>query len=653
MAAGVFGRCFRQAAAGLLIGLCWTGTGWAAADKAPRTQLQKIQLAYKDGDRKAFDRLAKGYRNPLLSPYVEYYDMVLRIGTVPDSEVEAFLARNTGSRIANQMRGEWLRRLAADERWDIFGRHWPALRSPDDELICANLRREVAAGRARDASVRRMLLRLDEIPAPCKAVFADLAERGLLSADDVWERMRGLPTGRRSQALLETAALLPAAERPDGEDLRTIASHPDRYLSTQRAIYATRISRELALLAVVRLAAADPAEAAVQMLRLENQLSLAEQGYAWGHIGYRAAQRHLPEALRWYENTRGAGLSDEQWQWWARAALRAQDWELLRQVIGSMPARMAQHPTWVYWLARSYQATGADDEARALFQRIAGEPHFYGNLASEELGREIALPRPTREPLMQELAAMAKNPSIERSLELFAEGLREDGVVEWNWALTGMSDRELLAAAELARREGIYDRAIGTANQTRREHDYALRFLTPFEDQVRPLARQQNVDESWVYGLMRQESRFVTEARSPVGASGLMQLMPATAKWVARRIGLREYRRHRVTELEINLMLGTSYMRLVLDDLDNHPVLASAAYNAGPRRARQWRDPQRTLEGAIYIETIPFTETREYVKKVMSNARYYALVFGADWGSLKDRLGEITPPNQPANGDLP
>jgi soluble lytic murein transglycosylase len=643
----------RQGLFGMILGLGAVSVVWAVADKAPRTQLQKIQQAYKDGDRKLFERLAAGYRNPVLLPYVEYYRMVLGIDSVKDAAVEDFLARNQGTRIANQMRGEWLRQLAAAERWDVFARHWPPLKSPDDELLCANLRREVAAERARGATVRRMLLGLDEVPAPCRALFADLAGRGLLAADDLWERMRGLPTGRRSQALIETAALLPESERPNADELRTIASHPERYLSAQRAIYASRTSRELALLALVRLAAADPAEAAAQMLRLENQLSLAEQGYAWGHIGFRAAQRHLPEALQWYENTRGAGLSDEQWQWWARAALRAQDWALLRQVIGSMPARVAQQATWVYWLARGYRETGEDSEATALFQRIAGEPHFYGNLASEELGREIALPRAAQVPALQDLTAMAGNPSIRRSLELFNEGLREDAVVEWNWALSGMSDRELLIAAELARREGIYDRAIGTANQTRREHDYSLRYLTPFEEKVRPLARQQNVDEAWVYGLMRQESRFVTEARSPVGASGLMQLMPGTAQWVARRIGMREYRKNRVAEPEINLMLGTSYLRLVMESLDNHPVLASAAYNAGPSRARAWRDAERTLEGAIYIETIPFTETREYVKKVMSNALYYALVFGADWGTLKDRLGVIAPPIQPADGDLP
>lgn len=205
-----------------------------------------------------------------------------------------------------------------------------------------------------------------------------------------------------------------------------------------------------------------------------------------------------------------------------------------------------------------------------------------------------------------------------------------------------MNDRQLLAAAELARSNQIWDRVINTADRTRNEHDYSLRFLAPYGDQIRPAARNQSLDDAWVYGLMRQESRFVTSARSNVGASGLMQLMPATAKWVAKKIGLRDFSQSQVNDTQTNVLLGTSYMRLVMENLDNHPVLASAAYNAGPGRAKKWR-AERPLEGAIYAETIPFSETRDYVKKVMSNSVYYSALFTGRPDSLKARLGEVAP----------
>ncbi|HEX5675202.1 MAG TPA: transglycosylase SLT domain-containing protein, partial [Azonexus sp.] len=232
--------------------------------------------------------------------------------------------------------------------------------------------------------------------------------------------------------------------------------------------------------------------------------------------------------------------------------------------------------------------------------------------------------------------------------------MRTEGVREWNWSLRGMNDRELLAAADLAKRNQIWDRAINTADRTKTEHDFALRFLAPYGDQVRSAARNEALDDAWVYGLMRQESRFVTGAKSSVGASGLMQLMPATAKWVAKKIGLRDYHHGRVTDTDVNLLLGTSYMRLVMENLDSHPVLTSAAYNAGPGRAKKWRAEQ-PLEGAIYAETIPFNETRDYVKKVMSNSVYYSMEFTGRPDSLKARLGVVGPrvSDVPKDVDLP
>jgi soluble lytic murein transglycosylase len=227
--------------------------------------------------------------------------------------------------------------------------------------------------------------------------------------------------------------------------------------------------------------------------------------------------------------------------------------------------------------------------------------------------------------------------------------MRIEGVREWVWSLRGMDDRALLAAAELARRHEIWDRAINTADRTQNQHDYSLRYIAPFSEQVRPKANQLALDNGWVYGLMRQESRFVMNAKSSVGAKGLMQLMPATAKWVAHKIKLDNYHPSRVTEMDTNVTLGTHYMKMVLESLDNHPVLASAAYNAGPGRARRWR-ADRPLEGAIYAETIPFSETRDYVKKVMSNSVYYNTLFEGRPQSLKGRLGTIRARGQGESG---
>ena len=322
--------------------------------------------------------------------------------------------------------------------------------------------------------------------------------------------------------------------------------------------------------------------------------------------------------------------------------------------INDMPPALAAQPEWIYWLGRAYKAGGLTSEADALFEKIAGQANFYGNLADEELGRKIIVPPKAKAPTAEEQKAARDNPGIRRAMAFFRLDMRTEAVREWNWALRGMEDRELLAAADLAKRNQIWDRAINTADRTKAEHDFTVRFLAPYGDQVRPAAQNQALDDAWVYGLMRQESRFITVAKSNVGASGLMQLMPATAKWVAKKIGLKDYNHGRVNDTELNVLLGTSYMRIVMENLDNHPVLTSAAYNAGPGRAKKWR-ADRPLEGAIYAETIPFNETRDYVKKVMSNAVYYSTIFTGRPDSLKARLGVVgaRTADAPKDSDLP
>jgi len=220
--------------------------------------------------------------------------------------------------------------------------------------------------------------------------------------------------------------------------------------------------------------------------------------------------------------------------------------------------------------------------------------------------------------------------------------MRTESLREWISAVRGLPDDGLLLAADFARRQGLYDRAINTAERTRDLHDFELRFLAPYRELAQRAAEENGVDEAWVFGLIRQESRFTPVARSRVGATGLMQIMPATAKWIARQLGVKRFDSREMDDPERNIQFGTYYLRHIQDSLDGSPVLATAAYNAGPGRAQRWRTGE-PMEAAVYIETIPFNETRDYVKKVMSNAMYYAARFDQPSVLLKDRLGEIPP----------
>jgi len=207
-----------------------------------------------------------------------------------------------------------------------------------------------------------------------------------------------------------------------------------------------------------------------------------------------------------------------------------------------------------------------------------------------------------------------------------------------------MTDRELIAAARWACSQQVLDRCVNTADRTREEHDFSLRYVSPFLERMRPVAQRAGLDPAWIYGLIRQESRFIMDARSWAGAQGLMQIMPATARWIAKKLGERDFRVEHLNDLDTNLRFGTFYLRTVLDELEGSPLLASAAYNAGPGRPRNWRSTlSEPVEGAIFAEIIPFNETRDYVKKVLTNAVYYAALFTGEPQSLKARLGEVAP----------
>ncbi|MDW8468116.1 MAG: lytic transglycosylase domain-containing protein [Burkholderiales bacterium] len=312
------------------------------------------------------------------------------------------------------------------------------------------------------------------------------------------------------------------------------------------------------------------------------RLPEADRRYGWGLLAHLAARRQHPQALEWYRRAEGAPLTDDQLAWKARAALRALDWQAVRDAVDAMSAATRREPVWSYWYGRALAAQGVADGARAYYLRHAGEPHFYGILAAEELGYIPAPPEPFHVPAEEEVAAAARNPGLARALALYRLGLRGEAAREWSFTVRAFADEELLAAAELARRYELYDRAINTAERTVHRHNFRLRYLAPFAEMLRERAREYGLEEAWLLGLVRQESRFVVNARSSAGAQGLMQLMPATANWVARRIGLAGYHAGRVNEPETNIALGTRYLKFVLDEL-GHPVLALARLQRRPR----------------------------------------------------------------------
>lgn len=608
-----------------------------------------------------------------LAQWADYFELNNRLAEAQQGELDAFYARWPGTYVEDRLRNDWLLELGKRRDWANFAVEYPRFRMNDDrEVRCYALMLDHQAGKDVKEEALSTWLAQRDADDGCALMAAALVDAKQFGSVEVWRKARFAIDANRPRAARQAVALLsPTAAGSVGE----LNDNPARFLA-KSASAATRPSAELATLALMRLASNDPDAASLQLNeRWDKALPPDLAAWAWASVAKQAALKLLPDAsehfLRAAQRASRGGAEpdwpDDTLAWKARAGLRADNgrarWQQVMQAINAMTPEQQRDPAWVYWKARALQAlapASQDDEgmralSRELLAGIAGKLHFYGLLAAEDLGQPFSLP-PKPAPLTaEEIDAAKSNPGLTRALQLIEIGLRNEGVREWNFSLRGMNDRALLAAAQRACDAQVWDRCINTSDRTRDEIDVDQRYPLPFRKDVIAKAGEIGLDPSYVYGLIRQESRFILDARSHVGASGLMQIMPATARWTARKIGL-DYTQDMISDRDVNLRLGTSYLKLVLDDFGGSQAMAAAAYNAGPNRPRRWREGP-VLDPAVWAENIPFNETRDYVKKVLHNATVYAAVTGTPAPSLKARLGAKIGPREasapPSDTNLP
>ena len=615
--------------------------------------LLEMSQAFRKGDRNKLAQLLPAVRGHALEPWAAYWELKLRLAEAAPQEVQAFLQRYAGSYQEDRLRNDWLLLLGQRRDWSQFAEQHPSYRMSDDrEVRCYALLIDQIKGLAPASAaddVRRNWYALRDADDGCTHAASEFYSYKKLSALDVWRKARLGAEANRLRVVRNAVEIVAPDALPQ---LRDVFDSPTKYLQG-RATARGKMHQELVVLALVKLATADP-QAAANLLdaKWSVQLSAEERNWVWGVIGKQAAQKLSPDAMAYFANvTRDSDLNDDTLGWKVRAALRAGQWKLVRKTIDAMGDDARQESTWVYWKARALLAgkpgEAERNEARQLLEGIAGTRGFYEQLALEELGQRIATP-PAPAPLTaEEKAAARANPGLNRGLYAIQLGLRSEGVREWNYTTNlhtpgGMADRELLAAADLACQREVWDRCINTSERTKAVTDATQRFPTPFRNAVVERAQGIGLDPAYVYGLIRQESRFVMDARSGVGASGLMQVMPATARWTARKIGLTGFTPDQITDRDTNITIGTAYLKLALDDFAGSMAMAAAAYNAGPGRPRSWRNGP-VLDAAIWAENVPFAETRDYVKKVLANTTNYAALLTGQPQSLKSRLGTVGP----------
>lgn len=647
--------------------------GCAQAQPADDVLLQ-MQQAYQQRNKARLAQLLPAAQGHVLEPWAAYWELRARLDTATPGEIQAFLARYAGSYQEDRLRNDWLLLLGQRRDWDSFALEYPRYRMSDDRevrcyaLYLQHVREGVSAPAAVADEVRRNWLGQREADDGCTFAASRMigeAGRHRLTQADAWRKARQSVEANRPRAAAAAVEIVHPESLPL---LAELQASPGRFLSS-KVVAASRARREVIGLALIKLATTDPEQAASLLdSKWGVQMGPEERDWIWGVIGRQAAQKLQPEAHGYFARVgRDAFLSDDLLGWKVRAALRASrgtDWKTILQTVNAMSEEGREDPTWVYWKARALLALQPGDQQRAeaqkLLQSIASPRGFYEQLALEELGQKITAPPKAAPVTVAEKDAATANPGLVRAIQAIRIGLRGEGVREWNYTTNlhksgGMTDRELLAAAQVACEREIWDRCINTSERTRAEFDFEQRYPTPFRDAVVRRAREINLDPAYVYGLIRQESRFIMDARSHVGASGLMQVMPATARWTARRIGMNAFTIDQLNDRDTNIAIGTGYLKLVLDDFGGSMPMAAAAYNAGPGRPRAWRNGP-VLEAAAWAENVPFNETRDYVKKVLANTTVYAAMITGQPQSLKARLGTVGPREGAApepNRDLP
>jgi soluble lytic murein transglycosylase len=619
----------------------------------------EMSHAFRQGNKAKLALLLPQVRGHALEPWAAYWELRSRLDTAQPQEIQEFFTHYAGTYQEDRLRNDWLLLLGQRRDWTTFEAEYPKFRMNDDRevrcygLLVTFLREGANAPATLADEVRRNWFAQredDGCTLAASRLIGDTQGPKRMTANDAWHKARiAMEMGRPKAA---AAALEIVAPDAMGQ-FTDLNNSPSRYL-TSRVVVASKARKEMIVLALIKLASTDADNAARQLEdKWGPQLAPEERNWVWGVLGKQAAQRLGSDALDDYAKVaRDTDLSDDMLAWKVRAALRSRkpQWPAVLQAIAAMSEEVRADSTWVYWKARALLASGSEArraEAQPLLEAIASPRGFYEQLALEELGRKVTVP-PRPAPLTAEEKEAARlNPSLNRAAYAIALGIRPEGVREWNYATNlaqpgGMAERELLAAAQFACDREIWDRCINTSQRTKTVFDVEQRFPMPFREAVVRRSQEIGVDPAYVYGLIRQESRFVMDARSNVGASGLMQVMPATARWTARKIGMVGFTPDQLSNRETNIAIGTGYLKLVLDDFDGSMALAAAAYNAGPRRPRSWRNGP-VVEAAAWAENVPFGETRDYVKKVLANTTLYAAILTGEPQSLKARLGFVGP----------
>ncbi|MDH5648205.1 MAG: transglycosylase SLT domain-containing protein [Gammaproteobacteria bacterium] len=612
-----------------------------------RASYREAMRAVKAGNYSKFRKLYSELDGYVLQNYAQYEYLKANLSRIPYQTLFTFIRQNTHAPVGENLRTQWLYQLARKDDWETFMLVYNNV-DDDPKLTCYRLRHLIRTSEDQAplmAEVEKLWLTGKRLPSVCNQVFDSWHKAGHMTQELVWERIKLAMERRQISLARQLAERLPTKERIWMRRWEAVHWHPDRELKNIDYDVSTPVARMIVKHGVVRLAYNDPEVAMDRWRDLKDRFQFfgEDENYVFGKLGILAAQKHLPDALHWLAAVSVAADDEKTRIWRVKAALRSQDWPTAGQFISALPEPEQSTSRWRYWRARVLEETGDKKAAMNILKTVATERGYYGFMAADRLDQDYAMQHESIEATPDELTDLLARPGILSAHELYALGDIVRARRQWNWVLRRMNNRELQVAAVVARHWGWHDRAIYTVTKSDHVDDLDLRFPVLYRDVVEDYAERTGIEASWIYGVIRQESAFITDARSSAGALGLMQLMPATGRQVGRRLKMPIRNNSTILNIRNNVLLGTNYLKTVLERNDGSQMLATASYNAGPHRVKKWLPDQETLPADVWVETIPYNETRDYVKNVMSFTAVYDHRLGEQPKSLRVRMPDVTP----------
>ncbi|MEI6414298.1 MAG: transglycosylase SLT domain-containing protein [Pseudomonadota bacterium] len=594
---------------------------WASQRKA----FQEAENALAQGQAERYRTLKEGLRDYPLYPYLIFEQLRGSLATLKASDMERFQADYGDTSLASQLRRKWLKSLAISGRWtDYLKGYHPTLGvAARCEFFQALM--ETGRGERLYPLLPKLWLTGKSLPGECDPVVATWRRIGGLSNDLVWQRIRLAMADKQTSLAASLGSYLVPADKPWLDLWLMVYEEPAKILEEGR-FAAQHPQREAILVSGFKRYAdknPDQAEAVWRTLQSRYGLSGDEARDGEEALGLALVKLKSPTALESLDRLPPRPEASIYQRKRITLALTLGDWDRVIRWIEALPAKERDSDPWVYWLARALEQRKGPEAAAPMFRKLAGNRSFYGFLAADRL----KLPYPINNRVVaysrEEGQAITSQPGVQRAYELRQLGRLAETRKEWRWLTRQMDRRTLSVAARLAYLWGWNDLAIATVTRAEYWDDLEIRFPLLYRAEAEREALAHGLNPAWVMAIMRQESIFALDAQSSAGARGLMQLMPTTASHVARGLGLKPPSSDALFMPDLNIRLGTAYLETVFNQLNRQAALATAAYNAGPHRVKSWLSELGHLPTDLWIESIPFRETRDYVMRVMQ----YTLIY--------------------------